>query len=131
MNLLLDTHAFIWFMEGNLLLSKKSRSAIENPENNINISIVSLFEIAIKIKSSKIGFDKPVSEFFNDITEYNLSLLPISEKHLIAYDSIPLLSTHKDPFDRLIIATALVDKLSLISIDKQFDKYKEFIPIFW
>jgi len=131
MNFLLDTHAFIWFMEDNPFLSRKAKQAIENSENFIFISIASLFEIAIKLKSKKIGFDKPVSEFFNDIAEYNITLLPISEKHLIAYDTIPLLSTHKDPFDRLIIATALVDKLSLISIDKQFDNYKEFIPIFW
>ncbi len=131
MNLLLDTHAFIWFMEDNPFLSSKAKQAIENPENEIFISVASLFEIAIKLKSSKIGFDKPVSEFFHDITEYNLNLLPISENHLIAYDTIPLLSTHKDPFDRLIIATALVDNLSLISIDKQLDNYKEFITIFW
>jgi len=131
MNFLLDTHAFIWFMEDNTFLSRKAKEAIENPENYISISVASLFEIAIKLKSKKIGFDKPVSDFFSDIAEYNITLLPISEKHLIAYDTIPLLSTHKDPFDRLIIATALVDKLSLISIDKQFDKYKEFIPIFW
>ena len=97
MNLLLNTHAFIWFMEDNPLLSRKASRAIENPENNIFISIASLYEIAIKLKGGKIGFDKPVSAFFNDITEYNLTLIPISEKHLIAYDAIPLVSTHKDP----------------------------------
>ena len=131
MDLLLDTHAFIWFMEGNLLLSNKARQAIENPENKILISITSLYEIAIKLKISKIGFDKPIAAFFNDITEYNLTLIPISERHLITYEDIPLLPNHKDPFDRLIIATAITDRLSIISIDKQFKHYKELVSILW
>ena len=131
MNVLLDTHAFIWFMEDNPLLSRKSKRTIENPDNNVFISIVSLYEIAIKLKIGMIGFDKPIAAFFNDITEYNLTLIPISEKHLITYDAIPLLPYHKDPFDRLIIATAITDRLSIISIDKQYKHYKELVSILW
>ena len=131
MNILLDTHTFIWFLAGNQLLSKKARGVIENIDNNIFISIVSLYEIAIKLKIGKIGFDKPVSAFFNDISEYNLTLIPISENHLVAYDSFPLLPNHKDPFDRLIIATAIADDLSLVTVDTQFNHYKELVSILW
>ncbi len=130
-NLLLDTHAFIWFMEDNSFLSRKAKQAIENPLNNIFISIASLYEIAIKLKSGKIGFDKPVSAFFNDISEYNLTLIPISENHLVAYDSFPLLPNHKDPFDRLIIATAIADDLSIVTVDNQFNHYKDLVSILW
>ena len=130
-NLLLDTHAFIWFMEDNPLLSRNAKRAIENSLNNVFISIASLYEIAIKLKGGKIGFDKPISAFFNDISEYNLTLLPITEKHLIAYDNIPLILGHKDPFDRLIIATAITDDLSIVSVDNQFNNYKDLVSILW
>lgn len=130
-NLLLDTHAFIWFMEDNPLLSRNAKRAIENSLNNVFISIASLYEIAIKLKGGKIGFYKPISAFFNDISEYNLTLLPITEKHLIAYDNIPLILGHKDPFDRLLIATAITDDLSIVSVDNQFNQYKDFVSILW
>ncbi|HWB25614.1 MAG TPA: type II toxin-antitoxin system VapC family toxin [Chitinophagaceae bacterium] len=119
MELLLDTHAFLWFAEGNKLLSPHALALIENRANTIYVSMVSFFEMAIKIKIGKLSLNGPLVDYYNNALSNGINILPLSENHIFEYNSVPLSDTHRDPFDRLIIATALYQRLTIISIDKK------------
>ncbi|SFQ43125.1 type II toxin-antitoxin system VapC family toxin [Parafilimonas terrae] len=131
MDLLLDTHALIWFLEGDASLSETARKAIENIVNKKYISIISFYEIAIKLKTGKLKLRQPLNNYFQSALSYDIVVLPINEKYLSEYDNIPLFPVHKDPFDRLIIATAVVEKLEIITIDEKFSNYHELVSIVW
>lgn len=122
MNLLLDTHAFLWFIKDDASLSLRARGLIEEPENKRLLSIVSLWEIAIKASLGKIVLKLPFDALMpRQLQENDIDLLPIALPHLGLVERLPF--HHRDPFDRLIIAQSLVENLPLVSIDSQFDKY--------
>src|SRR6478672_1367984 len=123
MSYLIDTHVFIWFTENNHQLSKRIRAIKENEENDVCISITSFYEMAIKVKIEKLALSKSLRDCMNDAKAHKFLILPISENHIITYESVPLIETHRDPFDRLIIATALYENLTILTADKQFDNY--------
>jgi PIN domain nuclease of toxin-antitoxin system len=129
MKVLVDTNALIWYIEGNSSFSKKAIQIIDNQLNDVFVSMVSFYEIAVKLRIGKLKFNKTLGEYFQDATSHDISVLPISEKYLSQYDNVPFMPLHKDPFDRLIIATAIVEKLDIITMDKQFDLYKGLINI--
>jgi len=131
MNLLLDTHAFIWFIEGNTTISKKALSLIEDKGNKIFVSIISLYEMAIKQKIGKLILSNTLQSFFVYAVAAKITMLPVSEGALTEYNNVPLIGEHKDPFDRLIIATAIFEKLDIISIDAQFKNYSSLVNIIW
>ncbi len=131
MQLLLDTHAFIWFAEGNTSLSAKARYLIEDPQNKKYISMVSFYEMAIKLKIGKLALGGTLKSYYENAFTYEIFVLPLSEKHLFEYDTVPLLAEHKDPFDRLIIASAIYQKLDIITMDAQFSKYSGLVNIIW
>lgn len=131
MKLLLDTHVFLWFLEGDTSLSAKARTLIESHENNVYVSVISLFEISIKLKLGKISLQQPLEAIFQYIITANIEILPISNLHLLHYQKIPLHSDHRDPFDRLIIATAVAENAELISVDSKFQYYPELITPIW
>ncbi|WP_229253836.1 type II toxin-antitoxin system VapC family toxin [Dyadobacter sp. NIV53] len=95
MKLLLDTHAVLWFIEGDSQLSAKARELIENPVNEIYVSVISFFEISIKLKLGKLYLQKPLSLIFQDIAHAYIHVLPISNSHLLEYQNIPIISDHK------------------------------------
>ncbi len=72
-----------------------------------------------------------LSEFIEKVKSENVVMLPINESHLTAYNDVPLMDDHRDPFDRMIIANALAESMPVITIDKQFDHYKGLIQIIW
>lgn len=122
MNLLLDTHAFLWFIKDDASLSLRARGLIEEPENKRLLSIVSLWEIAIKASLGKIVLKLPFDALMpRQLQENDIDLLPNALPHLGLVERLPF--HHRDPFDRLIIAQSLVENLPLVSIDSQFDKY--------
>ncbi|MCK6562974.1 type II toxin-antitoxin system VapC family toxin [bacterium] len=122
MNLLLDTHAFLWFIKDDASLSLRARGLIEEPENKRLLSIVSLWEIAIKASLGKIVLKLPFDALMpRQLQENDIDLLPIALPHLGLVERLPF--HHRDPFDRLIIAQSLVENLPLVSIDSQFDKH--------
>lgn len=122
MNLLLDTHAFLWFIKDDASLSLRARGLIEEPENKRLLSIVSLWEIAIKASLGKIVLKLPFDALMpRQLQENDIELLPIALPHLGLVERLPF--HHRDPFDRLIIAQSLVENLPLVSIDSQFDKH--------
>lgn len=131
MNVLLDTHAIIWFIEGDFSLSKKAREIIVTRDNEVLVSMASFYEMAIKLKIKKLELKDNLKPFLEKVKAENINILPLTENHLIAYDTVPLIKDHRDPFDRLIIATALVEKASIITIDKQFNQYDKLVSIIW
>ena len=122
MRLLLDTHSFIWFFMGNPKLSNLVRNLIEDENNEKLLSIASVWEMAIKHSQGKLSFGLPFEVFIAEqLTFKNLDLLNINLKHITVISSLPL--HHRDPFDRLIIAQAMVENIPILSADPLFDSY--------
>ena len=127
MRYLLDTHVVLWFFDEMEKLSESAFAAILGTANEKYVSIVSAWEVAIKIGTGKLHFTGGVSEFFTMINENGFELLPITENHIKTVEA--LLPIHKDPFDRLLISTALVENLTLITADDNVRKYD--VPWTW
>ena len=123
MKYLLDTHAFLWFLNDDRALSASATEAIEDPAHSIYLSIVSLWENAIKVTIGKLELPQPFGVFIRRQLEINrrLRLLSISIDHLDMTASIPL--HHRDPFDRLLIGQALHEDLTLITNDSKLSLY--------
>lgn len=124
MRLLLDTNAFLWWRDESPRLPARIRGQIRDPDNDIVVSIVSLWEIAIKRGTGKLRF---LEDFETVMTEEEFSLLPVSYTHLRALDQLP--QHHRDPFDRLLIAQSLAESLPIASNDRAFALYD--VKTFW
>ena len=122
MRLLLDTHAFLWFIAGDTQLSDYARQLIEEPENERYLSIASVWEITIKSTLGRLTVPSPPSVLIREHVWANaIELLPVTPEHLDTLYTLPY--HHKDPFDRLIIAQGMSEDMSLIPIDPAFDAY--------
>lgn len=122
MRLLLDSHAFLWFVAGDARLSDRARAAIEEPSNERYLSMASVWEMAIKHGLGKLRLSPSFAEFVSAETTRNLiEFAPISLSHL--YRVAALASQHRDPFDRLLVAQCLVENWSLVSADTPLDAY--------
>jgi PIN domain nuclease of toxin-antitoxin system len=122
MDLLLDAHTFIWFFNGDKKLPLKVRKLIEDFKNKKFISIASVWEVSIKISLKKLEFDGGMSEITELIEKNDFNILPVSIEHLIAYESLEII--HRDPFDRILVAQAMVEKMVIITKDENIKKYK-------
>jgi PIN domain nuclease of toxin-antitoxin system len=122
MKLLLDTCVLLWFLADSEKLGGIARRAIEDPGNPRFLSPISLLEIAIKLRIDKLRLDAPFAVTFPAQLILNrIELLPIEVAHIEPLSTLPM--HHKDPFDRLIAATAMVEGLTLVSADHAFDAY--------
>lgn len=121
MTFLIDTHTFLWFITGSLNLSETVKELIENDNNEIFISIASLWEISIKTAIGKLQILDNYDTVINDITENEISILSINFTHTVIQNKLPF--HHKDPFDRIIVSQAIAENMNLISCDKIFDIY--------
>jgi PIN domain nuclease of toxin-antitoxin system len=128
MNYLLDTHTFLWFLDGNNNLSGNARRIIENTGNSKFISIASIWEIAIKMNLGKLKLDFKLEELKEEIIKNNFEILPLDFEHLITLSTLE--EFHKDPFDRILIAQAISEKQTIISKDSNFSLYSG-IKVFW
>ena len=128
MEYLLDTHTFLWFINGDMQLSKKAREAIVDPDAIKYISIASFWEIAIKVNLGKLSLDMPYNDLRQQVTNNGFEILPITFFHTAELISLEL--HHRDPFDRIIIAQALIERLILISKDGNFEKYGQ-LEMLW
>ena len=127
MNLLLDTHSLIWFINGDEQLPVKSRDLIKNLNNNCFISIASIWEVAIKISLRKLDLNGGFEEISKIILKYQFELLPVTIDHVA--EILGLQFFHRDPFDRLLIAQSIVEKIPIITKDSIFEKYR--IELIW
>jgi PIN domain nuclease of toxin-antitoxin system len=122
--LLLDTHAFLWFILNDPQLSAAARAMIVEPANDIEISPASYWEIAIKISLKKYALPGPYQSFMEgQIVANDFHILPILPAHAACVAALPYPTKHKDPFDRLIVAQALVEGIPVVSTDLQLDSY--------
>jgi len=121
MNYLLDTHTIIWYLEDLFKISSKAKEIIKLPDNNIHICSVSLWEIAIKMNLDKLKLGLMLDELLTAIKNSDINILQIENEYLKRLSSLPYI--HKDPFDRLIIVTALVENLTIITADENIQKY--------
>jgi len=127
MKYLLDTHAVIWYFEASPELPQKIRDIIHNNEIGIYISSVSLWEIAIKINLGKLDLKLQLDELLNIIKNRDFNILQIEDEYLTGLSALPYI--HKDPFDRLLISTALAEDFTIITIDENIQKYD--VPWMW
>jgi PIN domain nuclease of toxin-antitoxin system len=120
--LLLDTHAFLWFLLDDPHLSATAQAVIVDPLNNIEVSPASYWGIAIKIRLRKYALPEPYQAFMErELADNDFRILPIEPKHTALLTTMPL--HHKDPFDRLLVAQASVEGIPLVSADPQLDAY--------
>lgn len=129
---LLDTHCLIWFQENNPNLSSRVLELIKDAGNTIYFSQVSLFEIAIKQKIGKLPhFMSNINEIYYQAVKDNFTFLSIQNKHLLSYNNVPLFNDHRDPFDRLLIATACEENAIMLTADKNFELYHHLVEVLW
>lgn len=128
MRLLLDTHAFLWLVEGHASLSASAQAALADPLNELYLSVVSGWELAIKLGNGKLTLNAPLDQFIAKwMAAYHLAPLPIQMPHALSVAKLP--NHHKDPFDRLLIAQAQIEGMTIVSADSQFASYG--VPILW
>jgi PIN domain nuclease of toxin-antitoxin system len=120
--LLLDTHTFLWWLAGHRMLSSKAREAIEIDESEVFVSAVSAWEITTKFRIGKLPEAELVAnDVYSTIEAEGFSPLAISVQHAQRAGSFG--GTHRDPFDRLLAAQAMLENLTLVSNDRAFEQY--------
>jgi PIN domain nuclease of toxin-antitoxin system len=125
---LLDTHTFIWLNGKSSMLSERAAALCSDPANLLLLSLASLWEMQIKLGLGKLTLPAPLAEIIATQQGTNgIRLLPIELPHVLELTSLP--DHHKDPFDRMLIAQAIIEKVPLISDDPQIGKYP--ITVVW
>lgn len=122
MKLLLDTHTFLWFLEDDVQLSSTARTLIEDGDNEVYLSVGSLWEMAIKISLGKLH----IRQAFESFVPEQLALNNIAILHITVNSASRLITLpfhHRDPFDRLLIVQALTADMSIVGADTAFDAY--------
>ena len=127
---LIDTHIIIWALQNNDKLSQKVRAILEDETTTILVSQVSLYEIAIKQKIGKLPeVIHSIKDLIMEIEAIDFQILSVNNEHINAYNFIDLVEDHRDPFDRLIIATAFHENIPVISADEKFKNYQSIIQL--
>jgi len=121
MDVIVDTHAAIWFITDNKRLPKSSKEIMEDAKNNCYVSIATLWEMGIKYSLGKLKLKAELKRIFELFFESGFLFLPITPDHILTNASLSF--HHRDLFDRLIIAQAKREGYALISKDAEFDKY--------
>lgn len=128
MRLLLDTHAFLWWVNDSPQLSQAAREAIADAGNSVFFSVVSAWEMVIKSKLGKLGVPQSLSDFLTDQLQRNsFEILPVYLPHALQVADLP--DYHRDPFDRLLIAQALIQNMRIVSGDPQIHRYP--VDVVW
>jgi PIN domain nuclease of toxin-antitoxin system len=128
MKLLLDTHTFLWLVEGNPNLSVTAQTALADPANDLILSTASVWELAIKIGTGKLVLSDPLDVFVGKwVPTYHLVMLPVDTPHALAVVGLP--HHHRDPFDRILITQAQVEGMTVVTADAKFTPYA--VSILW
>jgi PIN domain nuclease of toxin-antitoxin system len=127
-NLLLDTQGFLWWSDAPERLSRKALAALQDPANQLILSVVSVWEVQIKLHTGKLSIASPLKHMVEMQQRVNqVRVLPIYLEHVYHLASLPM--PHKDPFDRLLIAQAIAEDLTLVSADGIFSQYP--VSLLW
>jgi PIN domain nuclease of toxin-antitoxin system len=120
--LLLDTHAFLWYLANDPKLRREAGAQLEDVGNEVWLSVGSLLEMSVKVSTGKLRVGTPFTDFVRDnVTGLGIEHQPIAPEHLEVLSSLPF--HHKDPFDRLLVAQALSENLVLLSCDRALSTY--------
>jgi PIN domain nuclease of toxin-antitoxin system len=121
--LLLDTHVFLWWNEGSPLLSKRVLELISDPANRLYLSVVSAWEIILKVSAGKLKLPSAAAVYIPArLAHYGIEALPLSLQHALAAETLPW--HHYDPFDRMLVAQGLAEQLPILTHDPQIRHYK-------
>jgi PIN domain nuclease of toxin-antitoxin system len=122
-NFLLDTNALLWLLAGDARLSDQTGRMLADPRNQVYVSAVSAWEMAIKVSLGKLSVPTDIGEWLpRELAAGRLTPLPISLEHAAAVEHLP--PHHADPFDRLLIAQARVEDLTVVTADSQLERYE-------
>jgi PIN domain nuclease of toxin-antitoxin system len=119
--LLLDTHVLLWFLAADRRLGARARGLIEAPENIVMVSVISLWEIALKSRLGKLSAD--LGAVLDAVGRTDFQRLDLTESHLRALSALPNVAEHRDPFDHLLIAQAQAENLTFVSGDARARQY--------
>ena len=122
MKILLDTHTFLWWVADDPQISTNAKDIISNPDNEVYFSVVSAWEIIIKVGTGKLSLSEPPETYIlSRIASNQFEILPVQMSHILKIHSLP--TFNKEPIDRLLIAQSLVEDLSLITVDRAIGQY--------
>lgn len=121
MKYLLDTHTAIWSLDDEKKLSRQAKNIIDNTSIPLFISIVSAWEIAVKISLGKLKFNGGSALFLNKMENNGVHLLGVNGSYIDVVERLPFI--HRDPFDRLLVATAIIEDLTILTADENMQKY--------
>lgn len=128
MRVLLDTHSWLWMVGDSGRLAPSSRELLRDPANALFLSAASAWEIAIKVATGKLRLPQPPAALITQwMAEVRMGALPILHAHALRAGELPL--HHRDPFDRLLIAQAQIEGLTVLTADREFAKYD--VPVHW
>jgi len=127
MKLLLDTLAFLWFVAGDPQLSRAARRAMEAEDAELYVSAACVWEMAIKAGLGRLTLPDPLEVYVAEKVASGFRMLPVEWQHAAAVEKLP--AHHRDPFDRLLVAQALVENLTVVTCDEVFRSYG--IKVVW
>jgi PIN domain nuclease of toxin-antitoxin system len=127
MKAILDTHAFLWALAGDSRMSRHARDIFAGPAD-LSLSMASIWEILIKVQSGKLNLPRPAGPYvLSKLAENRIECLPITIDHLLALERLPM--HHRDPFDRILIAQSLEEKIPIVTSDPWFARYP--VEVIW
>ena len=127
MKALLDTHTFLWWDGEPWRLSSRALAILQDPATSILLSVVSLWEMAIKSDLRKLSLRLPLAQLVAEQVRNGIAILPVDLGHVLAVEGMP--AVHRDPFDRLLIAQAKSEGAVLVTADPVFARYP--VPVIW
>ena len=127
MRLLLDTHAFLWFASGDRRLSRHARASMEAEDAELHISAATVWEIAIKAGLGRLTLPAPVDAWLAEKLGEGYRMMAVTWAHAAAVERLPF--HHRDPFDRLLVAQGIAERLAIVTRDRAFRKYA--VDVLW
>lgn len=127
MRFLLDTHVFIWSFQNTNKLSRRAVRALTDPTNRLFISVATIWEMQVKVALEKLDLDDSVENIIEEQIANGFDVLDIKKLHALNVGNLP--TPHKDPFDRMIISQAIVEDMTVITVDPMFPSYP--VKVLW
>jgi PIN domain nuclease of toxin-antitoxin system len=127
MRLLLDTHILLWALAEPRKIPKQTRAQIEAADNEVLFSAASLWEVAIKVQTGRLALPVPLDELSSAAQDMGFAELPVRSAHTVRVARLPL--HHRDPFDRLLVAQAMLEPARLLTVDGPLRQYSDLVDI--